>query len=73
MAGPQYTEKDLYYYGAFMGGIIIAFLALGRLGVTNQIVRLVVGLIVGVGLGWAAERAYLKSKQKPGGDTPDKS
>lgn len=73
MAGPQYTEKDLYYYGAFMGGIIIAFLALGRLGVTNQIVRLIAGLVLGVTLGWATERAYLNSKKKPGDDNPDKS
>ncbi len=62
MSGPGYTEKDLYYYGGLMGGIALAFIVLGRLGVHNTIVRLIIGLIVGVGLGWFLEKSFHKAK-----------
>jgi len=62
MSGPGLSEKDLYYYGGLFAGIIIAYVGLTRLGVHNTFVRLVVGLILGVGLGWFLERTFNKAK-----------
>ncbi len=53
---PQYTTRDLYYYGGLFAGIIVAFGVLGLVGVQSQWIKLIVGLVFGVGLGWVTEK-----------------
>ncbi len=53
---PQYTTKDLYYYGGLFGGIILTFGVLGLFGVENYWVKIITGLIVGVGLGYGVQQ-----------------
>lgn len=65
--GPGYTISDLVYYGGLFGGVIVVYLATKSMAI-HPIVRLGVGLVVGVGLGWAFERAY---RQSQGGTPPD--
>jgi len=48
---------DAIYYGGLMVGIIIGTLVLRELGVTG-IWQLIGSLVLGVGVGYAAERAY---------------
>jgi hypothetical protein len=62
MGGPEYTEKDLYYYGALFGGIIIAYVGLGMLGVTSQLIRVIAGLVLGVGLGYLTEKSLSRRR-----------
>ncbi len=61
MKPPGYTVKDLLYYTGLFAGIIAVYLALAPFGV-HPIIRLVGGLIVGVGAGWLLEKAYLSAK-----------
>ena len=55
---PQYSTRDLVYYGGLFAGVIITHLLLQSMGVNNRIITLVAGLIVGVGLGWLLEKAF---------------
>ena len=53
----KYTVKDLVYYAGLFAGIIVTFKALEPFAI-HSIIRLIAGLVVGVGLGWIAERVY---------------
>lgn len=63
MKAPEYTFKDLIYYAGLFLGIIGTYLILQSMGI-NPIVRLIVGLVVGVGIGWGLERLYLSIDPK---------
>ena len=62
-SGPGYTMNDLVYYTGLFLGIIVVF-GLGRPYGFHPLLMLVVGLIVGVGLGYTLERLYRNSKRK---------
>ena len=55
---PQYTTRDLVYYGGLFLGLATTYVLLESLGVTNQFVKLIGGLVVGVGCGWVLEKVY---------------
>jgi hypothetical protein len=58
--GPGYTVRDLYYYSGLFAGIIIVYVGTQSTEL-HPILRLVLGLIAGVALGWIADRAYQAS------------
>jgi hypothetical protein len=64
MAGPGYTVNDLVYYMGLFGGIIGVYLGTAPLGL-HPLLRLVGGLIVGVGCGWVLEKLYTKATRWP--------
>lgn len=66
-SGPGYTMTDLVYYAGLFGGVIVVYLATKNVPL-HPILRLGAGLVVGVGVGWALERAYRQSR---GGTPPD--
>ncbi len=59
---PQYTTKDLVYYSGMFLGLAATYVLLESLGVSNQIVKLLGGLTVGVGCGWLLEKLYTDNK-----------
>ena len=61
--GPNYTVKDLVYYIGLFGGIIATYLILKPFEF-HQIIVLIAGLVVGVGLGWLLETAYTSAQRK---------
>jgi hypothetical protein len=61
--GPNYTVKDLVYYIGLFGGIIATFFILTPFEV-HHIVKLIAGIVVGVGLGWLLETAYTSAQRK---------
>jgi hypothetical protein len=65
--GPGYTVKDLFYYGGLFGGIIIVYTTLDPWKI-HPLMRLLLGLGVGVALGWLLERTYenmIASRRSP--------
>lgn len=58
MKGPNYTTADLFYWGGFIAGTGIGVTLARKLGVTNQIVTLLIGMALGVGLGYLLERIH---------------
>ena len=66
MKGPGYTTRDLAYYAGLFGGIMLVYLICQPYGV-HPVVRLIVGLIVGVALGWMTERAFFPPRGPSGG------
>jgi hypothetical protein len=64
-SGSDYTVNDLVYYSGLFLGIIVVF-GLGRPYGIHPIVTLVVGLVVGVGLGYTLERVYRSAKRDSG-------
>ncbi|MGE3806612.1 MAG: hypothetical protein AB7K24_18245 [Gemmataceae bacterium] len=69
MKGPDYTVEDLIYYMGLFGGIIVTYLVMEQMGV-HPLLRLIVGLVVGVGLGWVCLRIYTNAISPPRQD-PD--
>jgi hypothetical protein len=67
--GSGYTVNDLVYYSGLFLGIIVVF-AIGRPYGIHPIIMLIVGLVVGVGLGYVLERFY-RSYKREGGSGPD--
>lgn len=59
---PQYTTKDLVYYSGLFLGLATTYVLLESMGVSNQIVKLLAGLAVGVGCGWLLEKVYSDNK-----------
>jgi hypothetical protein len=64
--GSGYTINDLVYYSGLFLGIIVVF-SIGRPYGLHPIITLIVGIVVGAGLGYVAERLYRNSKR--GGDS----
>lgn len=58
---PQYTTRDLVYYGGLFLGLCTTYVLLESMGVHNQWVKLGGGLAVGVGCGWLLEKVYTDS------------
>jgi len=58
---PQYTTKDLVYYGGMFLGISVTYVLLESIGVTSQWGKLGGGLVVGIGCGWLLEKVYTDS------------
>ena len=69
MKGPGYTVEDLVFYTGLFGGIILVFVGLAPFGV-HTIVRLIGGLVVGLGVGWAFTKAY--NSMKSNRNDPDR-
>ena len=65
--GPRYTLNDLVYYTGLFGGIIAVYLTTRPY--VHPLIALIGGLVVGVGLGYALERAYART-QEPGEKPP---
>ena len=61
----EYTLSDLFYYGGLFSGIIASYKILESQGVESQLIRLIVGLVVGIGMGWFLQNVY-ESKDKGG-------
>ncbi len=58
----DYTIKDLYSYGGFILGTSVTYLALQEAGVDGRWTRLIIAILVGILLGYVAERLYTGSK-----------
>lgn len=69
MKGPGYTVDDLIYYLGLFGGIIVTYQVLAQFDVM-PIIRLIAGLVVGVGLGFVSLSIY-KSLNAPPPQDPD--
>lgn len=59
-----YTVRDLASYGGFIAGMSLTFLLLGAAGVQSYILKLVVGLVIGITLGYLGDRAYRKREEE---------
>ena len=58
-SGPGYTVDDLVFYGMMFLGIIVTYKSIEEFAPdVHHIIRLIVGLIVGVGLGWVSLKLY---------------
>jgi hypothetical protein len=70
--GPGYTVADLVWYSGLIAGVVGTYFALAPVDVQKW-VKLVAGLVVGIGLGWLGETIYRQSQRRrpPGG--PDGS
>jgi hypothetical protein len=56
--GPgDYTLGDLIFWGCVMGGIIASYTLLTQFGL-HPLVCSGIGLVAGMGIGWAGERLY---------------
>jgi hypothetical protein len=64
MRGPGYGVKDLIFYSGFIGGTIVTFLALQSTEL-SEFVRFLIGLPVGVALGWVLLKAYESRRPHP--------
>jgi hypothetical protein len=56
--------KEAVYYLTMMVVTGLVYVGLERLGVQGQILRLVIALVLGVGAGWLAERAYTSRRKE---------
>lgn len=63
MPGPGYTVKDLVYYSGLFGGICLVYVGTRQVAI-HHILRLIISIVAGLGLGWAALSAYESSRQK---------
>ena len=63
----NYGIKDLLFYSGLFGGIIITFLALESFEI-HRLIRLIIGVFVGAGIGYLMQMAAPK---KSGGDASD--
>jgi hypothetical protein len=60
--GSRYTVGDLVYYTGLFFGIIVVF-AIARPHRFHPVLVLLVGACIGVGLGYALERAYESARR----------
>lgn len=61
--GPGYNMEDLVFYGVLFLGIILTHtLFLEFAPEVHRIVRLLVSLVVGLGVGWVAVKLYQGGK-----------
>ena len=63
----DYKMSDLVGYVGLFGGIILTYKALSTT-IETSFVRLLIGLVVGIGLGWLLRVVYasLNTKRAPG-------
>jgi uncharacterized membrane protein len=62
MAGPGYTVRDLMWWTGFIAGTVIVTLSLRPMEVLPQFWCTIVGMAVGVGVGYLLETAYVRSR-----------
>lgn len=61
--GPGYTVEDLVFYGMLFAGIILTFLLFQEFAPeVHRLVRLLVSLVVGLGVGWLGVKLYQGGK-----------
>jgi hypothetical protein len=64
--GPGYTIADLVFYSGLFAGIIVTYLSLNAAEVElHQIVKLLIGLAIGCGVGWVCLKIYEASRKPP--------
>lgn len=61
----QYGTRDLLSYGGFILGTAGSYQVLEMVGVEQHWVRLVVGICIGVAVGWAAVKLYGGKETSP--------
>jgi uncharacterized membrane protein len=61
--GPGYNMEDLVFYGMLFLGIILTYKLFEQFAPdVHRILRLLVSLVVGLGIGWVAVKLYQGSK-----------
>ena len=58
-SGPGYTVKDLVFYGMMILGIVLTYKLFEEFAPTvHRLLRFIVSLVVGGGVGWLALKLY---------------
>jgi hypothetical protein len=65
MRSPNYSVKDLFYWGGLIAGMGIGTVGMRHLGYGNGWLPLIVGLCLGVALGYTLEKIYTSGQQPP--------
>ena len=61
--GPGYNMEDLVFYGMVFLGIILTFKVLEEFALDlHRIIRTLISLVAGLGIGWVALRLYQGGK-----------
>lgn len=58
----DYTFKDVVRYGGLFLGLGLTYKGLEMAGFDSHVGRLIAGIVVGLGLGWVAEKAYTSNR-----------
>lgn len=62
----EYTVGDLFFYSGLFGGILIVYLGLQQLETpVHPFIRIILGIVVGVGLGYILRRSYEARPPRP--------
>lgn len=69
--GPGYTVKDLVFWIGLFTGLIVTYLVMEAFEI-HRIVRLLVGLVVGLGVGWVLTKAFEFGKVPPDREPEDR-
>lgn len=64
----DYTVSDLVFYAGLFGGVIVAHLTLAGT-IENSWIRLGIGVVLGIGLGWGLRLLYSTLAQRSGEDS----
>lgn len=60
-----YTIKDVPYYVGFLLGTLVMYFVLVAAGVESQLLRAVIAMLAGAGVGYGAERMFVGKRDKP--------